>query len=68
MSLFKIRPECGDVAFVQPELGNEKQIVYKCLNGHQFKKEDKTKNNRKKNVNRMESGLPEWARVLRNLV
>ena len=38
MALFQKCPVCGSFAFVQPEMAVGKKRVFKCGNGHIFKK------------------------------
>jgi acetyl-CoA carboxylase beta subunit len=65
MAIFDKCPECGENAVVQPELGKENYRIFKCNNGHKFKKEFNNKSlSDEKDI--MEH-MPEWARKLHEL-
>jgi hypothetical protein len=65
MGIFNTCPECGELGIVQPELGKENYKIFKCSNGHHFKKElnEKSYNDEKEIMDHM----PEWARKLQEL-
>lgn len=65
MAVFDKCPECGEFAFVDPDLGDKKHRVFRCENNHQFKKPIiKAKNAEDKEV---WDHMPKWARMLNEL-
>ncbi|MFX0210045.1 MAG: hypothetical protein ACFFDT_28955, partial [Candidatus Hodarchaeota archaeon] len=64
-AVFHKCPVCGEFAFIQPELGDKENNVFKCEKGHTFKKEVK----RKPKIDDKEvwDHMPEWAKTLNDL-
>ena len=65
MAIFGKCPVCGELASVQPELGDKDHRAFKCENGHEFKKPVKEA----LNVEDKEiwDHMPEWAKTLNEL-
>ncbi len=66
MAIFSKCPVCGELAFVQPEMGDKEHRAFKCENGHEFKK---ALNKDVKEVEDKEiwDHMPEWAGCLNML-
>lgn len=64
MSIFQKCPICGEFAFIEPELGTEKEKVFKCDNGHEFTKKPKKKPEEYREITEK---LPYWAKTLETL-
>lgn len=66
MTIFSKCPVCGELASVQPELGDKEHRAFKCENDHEFKK---ALNKGVKEVEDKEiwNHMPEWARCLNML-
>ena len=65
MTIFDTCPECGELGIVQLELGKENYKIFKCSNGHHFKRglDNKSNGDEKEIMDHM----PEWARKLQEL-
>lgn len=66
MAIFCKCPVCGESAVVKPELADQENRVFKCENGHEFKK---VLNNDVKEVEDKEiwDHMPKWAKTLNKL-
>ncbi len=65
MAVFHKCPMCGEFAFIQPELGNKENKVFKCEKGHQFKM--KVSQEPKIEDKEVWDQMPEWAKTLNEL-
>jgi len=63
MAIFDKCPVCGEQSIVKPELGGLEHRVFKCQNGHTFKKDVKPKADDKEVMDHM----PGWAKTLNKL-
>ena len=63
MAIFDKCPVCGELASVQPEMGNKEHRFFRCGNGHTFKKDVKPKVDDKEVMDHM----PEWAKTLNEI-
>jgi acetyl-CoA carboxylase beta subunit len=64
MSIFQKCPICGEFAFIVPELGTEKEKVFRCDNGHEFTKKQNVEVKVDKEITEK---LPYWAKTLETL-
>jgi len=64
MAVFTKCPICGEFAFIQPELCDVNCRVFKCENGHTFKK----KISREPKDTEIWNSLPEWAKLLEGII
>ena len=65
MALFQKCPVCGVFAFVQPEMADKKNRIFKCGNGHVFK--EKIQKKPETDDKEVMDHLPEWARILNEM-
>ncbi|GAI43609.1 unnamed protein product [marine sediment metagenome] len=66
MAIFHKCPMCGELTFVQPEMGDKEHRFFKCGNGHEFKK-PQNKDLKEAEDKEVWDHMPEWARMLKNV-
>ena len=65
MAVFHKCPVCGEFAFIQPEMGDKENKVFRCENNHQFKM--KISQEPKIEDKEVWDKMPEWAKTLNEL-